>query len=1025
MLHIVQSNRMEQLALALVEQLRAHPAAPMQREWVLVPHPGMADWVQMVLAQQLGVCAQVEFPLPARWLWQLLLAFKVVEAQEVVSPFHRDSLRWRVLEACGRIESTPLYQPLQRYLQAASSDDERFYLAEQIAAVFDQYLVYRPEWMLDWQHQPPTDWQMALWQTLVTEAEGAAHRALLQQQLEPLLSKQGLDQAQVPQQIYAFVASGMAPSTLGLLQRLAEHREVYLLVLNPCEFYWGDMTRQNDPEQGHPLLRAWGGQVREFIELLHDLPQFSHDAFQAPSEGHLLAQLQQDLLMPSWELAPLQAVDRLSIEVHACHSRLRELEVLQQYLIQRLADDPELLPSDILVVCPQLTAYLPLIHAVFAQPEQASVRLPYASVASHVAEDELLAAAMALLQALLQPLGATELLALLEWSVLRQAVGIQESELPWLEYWAQQTQVRATVEDTDPHSWRWAVDRLLLGFTLGDEVQLFAEHASVSLPESQQLQVLLRLSQWLDQLLLWRQRWAQPQPLATWAQGLRACLRSFFAAYEDHPGWSSVMAWCDALQQQAQVSQTQTPISLRLLVSLLQQQWQGQVSQRVGLRGGVTFSPMTAMRNVPFKVVAVLGLDEGALPRLAPRIGFDRLLEEHRPGDRSRQLDDRGLFLDYVLAARDDLFLSYQGFDIRDNQPRSPSLLVSELLDYVEGRFCLASRPETSLRSQLCHAHPLHRFSPQALQQASFVSEADYQVATALGASGRPAWSGAGVSLPLAEPATSIALEDLVRFFTAPAASYLDELGVQFQHPQDSLLAADPVVADGLTRYQAKQQVVAWSPQDDQQSQALLMAQGGFADNALGQWQVATAVVEGAKFAQASEQHQGQLQLLRVQLGGVEISHACPLDAQGRLLGQRLGQYGPKDKIQAWLQHLLYCCAVAEGEGSAWLDEQGVTTLPRVENAQALLAEWLAEWQAWRGRPMPFAPKTSWQFAASVAKGKSADEAISAALTAWLSPSGEGQRAEYAWLWPDQQLFGHDFAALADRLLVRLVRLWP
>ena len=57
------------------------------------------------------------------------------------------------------------------------------------------------------------------------------------------------------------------------------------------------------------------------------------------------------------------------MQVHSCHGPARQIDVLREVLLGLLQDDSTLEPRDILVMCPDIDTYAPLIVAGFGLGE--------------------------------------------------------------------------------------------------------------------------------------------------------------------------------------------------------------------------------------------------------------------------------------------------------------------------------------------------------------------------------------------------------------------------------------------------------------------------------------------------------------------------------------------------------------------------------------------------------------------------------------------------------------------------------
>lgn len=365
---VIHANRLEDLRELVVEVIRQYQLAPLDQEMFLVHSNGIAQWLKLALARDdddpelagLGIAAAMTFSLPSRFLWQVYRAVLGSDTVATSSPFDKDNLTWRLFRLLPEVSPQPVYAPLARFLDGAEGDRRLYQLAERIADLFDQYQVYRADWLKQWRSGndvipvagrddkavPENQlWQPALWRQLIEDIEtntgdgpdldhldasrADIHNAFVQQ--ARLLNAHNRPVG-VPKRIIVFGVSSLPQQALEVLRYLGQCSQVLLCVHNPCQFYWADIVEdrhllkainKRGKQRGgmpavldehnlhlhaHPLLAAWGKQGRDYIRLLDeydnqaDYHQWfnSIDIFSSPvtneQSSTLLQQLQDDIL---------------------------------------------------------------------------------------------------------------------------------------------------------------------------------------------------------------------------------------------------------------------------------------------------------------------------------------------------------------------------------------------------------------------------------------------------------------------------------------------------------------------------------------------------------------------------------------------------------------------------------------------------------------------------------------------------------------------------------------------------------
>ncbi|WP_202883112.1 exodeoxyribonuclease V subunit gamma [Comamonas piscis] len=814
-LMVIHSNHPEALRDLVVAWMQRYPLRPLESETILVQSNGIAQWLKLSMAQPVaeggcGITAAVDVQLPAQFLWQAYRA--VLGKQDVpeISPLDKQPLTWRLMRLLPDLLTQPAFAALQRFLAEDHDQRRRYQLAERIADLFDQYQVYRADWLQDWAQgrdllrsargdAQPLDaeqqWQAMLWRALLGDvgatgmdtSRAAVHQRFVQfwqqpqPRTEPHLPSQGL-----PRRIVVFGISSMPAQTLQALAAMSRSAQVLLCVHNPCRHHWSDIVADKDllrhqyrrqqrkgsmqglvhdddlHQHAHPLLAAWGKQGRDYIHLIDEFDQPDRyaallspvnggriDLFGEAEPTHMLAQLQDDIL----DLRPLAesralwpAVDPAgdgSIRFHTAHSPQREVEVLHDQLLARLGADPSLRPRDIIVMVPDIQVYAPHIDAVFGRTARADPRfIPYTLADQSQRGREPMLVALELVLALPDSrFAVSEVLDLLAVDAVRQRFGIEQEDLSLLHRWIEGAGVRwgldaaqrgriGLAQAGETNSWRFGLRRMLLGFAVGrgealDDIQPYDEIGGLDAAALGGLAALLRALEQACALL------AEEAAPSAWVERARQVLDLLFDPQEEREKLLQ-MQLLQGLERwlgQCQAAAFDAPVPL----SVAREAWlagmdASSLNQRF-MAGAVSFCSLMPMRAIPFRVVCLLGMNDGAYPRPVSVLDFDLMRQQYRPGDRSRRDDDRYLLLEAVLSAREQLYISWVGRSIRDSTARPPSVLIGQLRDHLAQGWRLAGHDADSgadaLLQALTQEHPLQPFSPRYFAQAPSQGDSD------------------------------------------------------------------------------------------------------------------------------------------------------------------------------------------------------------------------------------------------------------------------------------------------------------
>jgi exodeoxyribonuclease V gamma subunit len=401
-----------------------------------------------------------------------------------------------------------------------------------------------------------------------------------------------------------------------------------------------------------------------------------------------------------------------TIQLHACHSRLREVEVLHDQVLAWLdpaqtAFDPPLRARDIIVVAPDIDAYAPFVRAVFGTRTQGRGPVPFnLSDRKPVDVHPIVQAFLEVLDLPTADFEAESIIALLETPAIARRLGLADTELARIRQWAAELHVhwgvdgahrreRSQGELPEVNSWRHALDRLLLGLASMQETAVLAVGGSTILPwpevEGSAAEAAGKLAAWIARLdTLRRHLRARERTAAEWQAFLNRHLVEalFRPAQDDRDELAAEAALRDTLDELAAAAErggiTQATFTWSAIREFLHKKLSESVAQRRFLSRGITFANTVPLRAVPARIVCMLGMNAGEFPRAAQPRSFDLLERNRAPGDRTARDEDRYLFLETILAASDCLYLSYVGRDQQENNERDPSPLVSELRSYFD-----------------------------------------------------------------------------------------------------------------------------------------------------------------------------------------------------------------------------------------------------------------------------------------------------------------------------------------------------
>lgn len=1056
-------NRMLLLLEELAKLLEERPLpSPFEPETIVVQSGDMERWLVKELAARLGVFANARFPFPNAIVDELFRC--VLTDVPAEDPLSRERMTWRLFGLLPDAGSLPEGEGIAGYLSDDPEGRMRIQLAEKIAGVLDRAILYRPKMVLSWEKEEGAEggWLPGLWRRLVA-GDGKNHRVALQHRFLKRIGRQMPAPVGLPSRICVFGIPAMPAFHFNVLVAVSRFVDVHLFFLNPSEKYWGDILGHReqirerrraeedlDPEDdlhlytGNALLASLGRQGRDFHRLVVSATEgVSDDRFEAPAGDTLLARIQSDifhLVNRGAEAKEEHEQERLSLDddsirIHSCHSRMREMEVLKDRLLDLFSKDPSLSPGDVVVMAPDIDAYAPFVEAVFGHDrEDASGEAPGIpfSVANRgsVARSPFLRAFLDILALRGGWFTASEVVALCGSDPVRRRFEFSPEDIDRISGWVGEAGIRWGIDGEDrgkaglprfgDFSWREGLSRLLLSVAVAlEDAEPFREVLPCTRMEGDDSLLIGRFVDFTEKLFTGVRSLDAPRTVREWAEKLSGLSDVLLLPEEEDGNALRLKKELDGMARIAEASGVTGPVPFDPVRHWIAGRLEaaGAVRDSGFLAGAVTFCKLLPMRSIPFRVIALAGMNGGDFPRQERSPDFDPVARHPRPGDRSLRDEDRYLFLESILSAGERLIITYVGRSMQSDEPIPPSVVVSELLDYADQGFLppcgFETEKETTVKDWLVVDHPLQSFSPKAFEDGQTVpargpfsySRENREAAEKLAAAGRgePALPTEGsrfVASPLALPEEGVAHVDisaLIRFLKHPVRFFLREsLGISLPVDSPPLSDEEPFSLDGLQSFSARELLVRRRLRDEnpEGDASILRAKGVLPPGHFGEEAARELSRDSVCFADALRRRRKgeELPALKVGLDFELFRLTGQLTGIRRdaLLRGRSSGTKPKDLLSIWVEHLALLCVRSAGDASGYPEKSlhvGYDTGKKkveermfgpVGDPAAVLRDLLELYRDGSCEPLPFFEKASFAFAEAKSKNRSkgADEAV-------------------------------------------------
>lgn len=784
---IVKSNLLTLLADRLAESLyRAGDGDPFYAPEIIVPNLDTARWLQLHIAEKIGFAGNLNFMLPAEWQWNQIR--KLYPDLPKSLPADSEPMKWAIYSLLSESDLERDFPVVGLFLQKqAGAMKERALLrfSAQISSIFDQYLIYRPEMLLRWQNGKTNDeeeWQARLWNRLNDRwreraPEGEHFRKNKAEFCIEAINKIGEGLIDPGRSLSLFNPGLIPEPVVKMIRESGKATSVSIYLIS--------MPELDEPQ--NPLLHSLSEEMKS-VQKLYDITGFEVDEimdnhFPKSGLGRIRKSLYKDMGSAELEQGKMPA----GVEIRSCHSELREVETLQRFLVSRFDKDPKLHPDDVLVVTPDTERYEQAVHAVFGASESGLPSMPYHIGGSVQAGEYGLLRSFQMLTGLPESrFTFSEVMDLFQTRAVMGKFGVSEADTATVRNWMEQNHVTWGLNDDhrrelgqpegSPRTWEAAIRRGWLGQWLPADSpgEFSGELLFHSVENTGEQQLWAAFSAYLNLLGDFRAKTKGNFHPVKWTEITEEFMERVFSKKSmESLEVSTLLRSIKKIREAGELAGSGMKIKWNLFSDELKKLSDQSSAAGARFTRGVTFSSMVPVRSIPFKIVAMVGLNENEFPRKPSAPGFDLMAKYPKAIERNRKKEDRNLFLESILAAQEIHYLSYIGRRREDNEVIAPSPVVGEWIDYISGSAGIKV-------DKIIREEPLTIFSPESFKgDENFSDLARKSAEKILSGEEKPEGLITG-SVSGTETETDIEVSRLLSFYGMPIKDYVrNSLGVR------------------------------------------------------------------------------------------------------------------------------------------------------------------------------------------------------------------------------------------------------
>jgi len=884
-------------------------------------------------------------------------------------------------------------------------------------------MVYRPEMINGWSFGDDNTWQALLWRH-ITEGKPVNHRAYRKDRFLQEVQKDGHIIKSLPERVSVIGISSLPPFHLEILAGLAYHIDIYMYLLNPCREYWFDIipdsiseriARDKDLaigrpqelyfEKGNSILAALGKLGRDYFAAIGSFDAEERELYDEPGGNSLLEMIQTDILNladrgQDEDKTEIRPADN-SIRVHSCHTPIREIEILHDNLLTMFENDENLCPGDILVMTPDIEQYAPYITSVFDRPQDSKKYIPF-SIAdrSPKSENKISQTFLSILKLAGGRYEVSNVMAILESESVRRKFDLGGNDLVLIDRWLSETRIRWGLDgadrrkhgfaDYDENSWSFGLKRLLLGYALPEDGDaLYEDCLPFGEIEGEQLQTLNKFLKFFNELTECLSELEKPQTLTGWHRHFNKIIENFFAISggDDESAIRHLSECIGRLPEHQEVSDNPSPIPIEVIRYFLSNKLGADRSRFGFISGAVTFCATLSMRSIPFKIICLIGFSEADFPRENRTPGFSLMTQNPRRGDRSGRDDDKYIFLEAIMSAREKLYISYVGQSAGDNSSIPPSIVVSELLEYIDQDF---SAKDGKPEDRIVTKHRLQAFAEDYFSDKGELlsySRANFEacINDLNGKKSEFRFIDDVIAAPEEDSHQSISIKTLCLFFKNPARFFTRRrLGFSLAEKEKDYEDYEPFSLDGLDRYRLSESLLTGYLENEniESIYKSARARGLLPHGAPGRNEFEITADKVKLFAESIKPGAGTANLSPVAVnffdGYIRVEDTIDNIFVDSHLIFRPAKLKASDLLTAWIYHLFYCAHRPEDYPSlsAYHGYDGNYRFGVIENSVEYVNQLLNLYYQGLCQPLPFFPELSKAYAATIKEGKPSDFAL-------------------------------------------------
>ncbi|MCL2154217.1 MAG: exodeoxyribonuclease V subunit gamma [Leptospirales bacterium] len=1033
-LTLFSGNRLEALADKFAEIISSSPLPAMERELIVVQSLGMMRWISLEMSRRLGIWSNYEYIFPNKMTGLILNSFFPDRCDKRF--FDKDIMTWKCIDIILREKDNPHFSEISSYIDNDIAGIKLYQLASKIIDLFDQYMTFRPEMIIQWDTGAMKgEWQPELWRLLTSSMSNDHPPALLYDVYNTINSKEKFVPTDFHKRFTVFGISYLPVYHINMLRAVANYSDVNIFILNPSPEYWDNILTEKEKrkiisaspvipdditdylhiEGGNELLSSLGRVGRDFLHNLFMSDIETEEQFVEPQRDSLLSMIQHDIYMmqngPQEDAKNIfseeDIVNDRSITISSCHSIMREVEILHDYILDLLNKDSSLAPWDILIMSPNIAEYSSCIQMIFGHDSEGIPRIPFKIVDRKIKDSSpVLETFFKILSLNNERFTSAYILSIADCIEIREKFNLSREDMDkigrWVKdcavYWGIDSRFKEelSLPGVYENTWRFGLDRMLMGSIMYDENKISLGILPYSEIEGSDLLILGRFISFFNSLRDIYYMLKRDYTIYEWSDVINTILDLLFAA-ETSSQLSAAYTLSLKLKDIHNESRFDEKVNVRVIYEFFEKFLSAESLGGDFAGSNLIFCEMLPMRSIPKKIICIIGMNDSAFPRKSGPLSFDMMSAYPKRGDRSIRDEDRFLFLETLISARENLYISYIGKDINTGTELNPSIVVSELIEYIKNYY----KVNVAGKNIVDYIFKTHRI--QSYNPVYFISDSGfftYQGSKLDGAKSyakneKTDFKFINESLPtLTDDEKNITVNELAQFLVNPAKWVMNRrLGLYLTLRSDEYIAEEPFTLDSLDLYRLNSEIMKALLREDKQEDHLkfVQASGILPHGKLGVVAYEQSLLQVKIFYDKFKSllcNKSPKRDISISIDDMSISGAVDNIYDGKCIFFRYASENSLDILISWITHLLLLSSGSFSGETILLSKTGIKKWGEINNSKQILSTLLNIYRDGMRKPIPLFPRSSLKYAETFYDGKPGepgDRALKSAETSFNS----------------------------------------